>query len=130
MVIYNKRGVIRRIKGIAMFSCARVHRDLIIKVNFKRALICAVSAGLLVVFLMWAEWIILVHFETNRLRREIQQSVTGAMVTSMRQVFTSNHTTLLQLEECQTKLQSSKAISSDLAKMMNKKLKDKESRAN
>jgi len=105
-----------------MFSCARVKRDLIIQVNFKRALICIGSAGLFLTTLFWMGWIIIVKIEAERLRKEIYQSISGALTASIQQSFDKNHITLLKLENCQAQLNHSNAVSSDLAKMMNKKI--------
>ena len=105
-----------------MFSCARVNRDLIIQVNFKRALLCASGVGALLAFLLWLGWFVLVKIEAERLRQEIYQSIGIALTTSIQQSFDKNHSTLLKLEACQAQLNSSKAISSDLAKMVNKKI--------
>jgi len=107
-----------------MFSCARVNRDLIIQVNFRRALICIGSAMAFLIVFLWAGWIILVKVEAERLRKEIYQSIAGALATSIQQSFDRNHSSLLKLEACQSQLKSSNAISSDLAKMVNKKIQN------
>lgn len=105
-----------------MFSCARVRDNLIIQVNFRKALIGLVSAVLLVSLMLWLGWIIVVKIEAKRLREEIQQSMSGAITAAIQQSFDKNHANLLNLEACQARLKQTDAISSDLAKMVNKKI--------
>ena len=107
-----------------MFSCARVKDNIIIQVNFKRAMIGLASAIFSVLFLLWFGWIIIVKVEAVRLRQEIHQNVSGAIESAMQGSFNQNHSTLLKLEACQAQLMQSRAISSDLAKSMNKKIMD------
>lgn len=107
-----------------MFSCARVKDNLIIQVNFKRALLGLASALFATLFLLWLGWIIIVKVEAARLRQEIHQNVSGAIESAMQGSFNQNHSTLLKLEACQAQLMQSRAISSDLAKSMSKKIMD------
>jgi len=105
-----------------MFSCARVRENLIIQVNFKRALICVFSTLFILAFLLWIAWIVVVKIEARRLREEIYQNMSGAVATAVQQSFDKNHASLLKLEDCQARLKHTDAVSSDLAKMVNKKI--------
>lgn len=105
-----------------MFSCARVKDNLIIQINFKRAVIGLAGSLAGIALLLWIGWIIIVKIEAERLRKEIYQSISGAVATSIQDAFARNHSTLLKLEACQSQLVQSHAISQDLAKMMNKKI--------
>lgn len=107
-----------------MFSCARVRDDLIIQINFKRFLIACASSLFVITMFLWIAWVIVVKIEAARLRSEIYQSVSGALSAAIQQSFDKNHSSLLKLEDCQTRLKHSQAASSDLAKMVNKKLSD------
>lgn len=105
-----------------MFSCARVRDNLVIQVNFKRALIVVSTTITTLTVLLWIGWIIVVKIEAKRLREDIYQSMSGAVSTAIQQSFDKNHGTLLRLEQCQAQLKHASAVSTDLAKMVNKKL--------
>lgn len=107
-----------------MFSCARVRNNLVIQVNFKRALIVVAASLTVLTFLLWLAWVIVVKIEAKRLREEIYQSMSGAVATAIQQSFDKNHGTLLRLENCQAQLKHASAVSTDLAKMVNKKIAD------
>jgi len=105
-----------------MFSCARVRDNLIIQVNFRRFLLGVISAISALSLMLWVSWIVVVKIEAARLRQEINQSMTGAITTAIQQSFDKNHGTLLKLENCQAQFNHASAVSSDLAKMVNKKV--------
>lgn len=105
-----------------MFSCARVRDNLIIQVNFKKALIGIATSIATLALLIWLGWVITVKIEAKRLRNEIYQSMSGTVAGAIQQAFDKNHSTLLKLESCQSQLHHASAVSSDLAKMVNKKI--------
>jgi len=105
-----------------MFSCARVRDNLIIQVNFRKAVLYVSAAIGALALLLWLAWVVVVKIEARRLREEIYQSMSGAIAAAIQQSFDKNHASLLKLEECQARLKHTNAISSDLAKMVNKKI--------
>lgn len=109
-------------KEAFMFSCARVRDNLIIQINFKKAVIGVSVTVFVLVLMLWLGWIIVVKVEAKRLREEISQSMSVVVLSAIQQSFDKTHGTLLRLENCQAKLSQAGAVSSDLAKMVNKKL--------
>jgi len=109
-------------KEAFMFSCARVRDNLIIQINFKKAVIGVSVTVFVLVLMLWLGWVVVVKIEAKRLREEISQSMSVVILSAIQQSFDKNHSTLLRLENCQAKLSHAGAVSSDLAKMVGKNL--------
>ena len=105
-----------------MFTCSRVKNDIIIQANFKKTLFLVVGSFLGLVVTMWLFWVLALHVEITRIKKEIYVAVSKSMGNVMVQNFDQTHANLLRLEACQAQLSHEMSINKDLSLLLSKNL--------
>jgi hypothetical protein len=108
-------------EGSRMFSAARVGKHLHVRVSFVPFVALSATAGVGLILCAWGILWLGFQRESYQLRQTLRQEIAGAMADGFEDVMLKHTVRTLDLSNCRSELQQTKAVNKDLARMVNTK---------